>query len=327
MISRRQILIALGATSISAPLPSFAQQQGKVWRIGFLGAASASGYVKEVDAIRAGLRDLGYVENKNLVIEFRWSESDPERLKAMAAELVALKVDAIITHGALGARAAAQATKTIPIVIADGPDPVALGFAASLARPGGNLTGSTSFQSEIAAKRFELLKEVVPRIKRVALLFNPLNPANAVILPEIDAAAKQMKVELHQFSAKGPEEFSGAFAAMTKKRVEAAVIGEDPLLNANVGVIAALAVTHRLPTSGLTTFADAGGLLGYGANRQVVYGRAAYFIDKILKGAKPGDIPIERATRFDLIINLKTAKTLGIKIPQQVLQRADRVIE
>ncbi len=327
MISRRQLLIALGASSLAAPFGSLAQPQSRVWRIGFLGAASASGYVKEVDAIRAGLRDLGYVENKNIVIEFRWAESNPERLKAMAAELVALKPDVIITHAVLGTRAVAQVTRTIPIVIADGPDPVAMGFAASLARPGGNITGSTSFQTEIAAKRFELLKETVPRIKRVALLVNPLNPGNAVILPAMEAAAKQMKVELHQFSAQGPEELAGAFAAMTKKRVEAAVIGEDPLLNSSIGVIAALAATHRLPTSGITTFPDAGGLLGYGANRPVVYGRAAYFVDKILKGAKPGDIPIERTTRFDLVINLKTAKALGIKIPQQVLQRADRVIE
>jgi putative ABC transport system substrate-binding protein len=170
-----------------------------------------------------------------------------------------------------------------------------------------------------------LLKEVVPRIKRVAFLFNPLGVNNYSQVAE--AAAKQTKLELHQFLVKGTDELSGAFVAMTKKRVDAAVIGEDPLFNANVGVIAALAATHRLPTCGITSFADAGGLLGYGANRMVVYGRAAYFIDKILKGTKPGDIPIERASRFELIINLKTAKTLGIKIPQQVLQRADRVVD
>jgi putative ABC transport system substrate-binding protein len=327
MNNRRKIILAFGASALASPLSLFAQPATKVWRIGFLGAASASGYVKEVEAIRARLRDLGYVENKNIVIEFRWAENDPERLKAMAAELIALKPDVIITHAVLGTRAVAQETKTIPIVIADGPDPVAMGFAASLARPGGNITGSTSFQTEITAKRFELLTEMAPRIKRVALLFNPLNPGFAIIRPAMEAAAKQVKVELHQFSAKGPDEFPAAFAAMAKKRVDAAVIAEDPLFNANIGAIAALAASHRLPASGITTLADAGGLLGYGANRQVVYGRAAYFIDKILKGAKPGDIPFERATKFDLIINLKTAKTLGIKIPQQVLQRADRVIE
>jgi putative ABC transport system substrate-binding protein len=308
-------------------LGSFAQQQRKIWRIGFLGTASASGYVKEIDAIRAGLRDLGYVEGRNIVIEYRWAESNPERLKEMAAELVALKVDVIITHSFPGARTAGQATTTIPIVMADGPDPVATGLVASLARPGGNITGSTAFQTELTAKRLELLKEVVPRLKRVSVLFNPLNPFSAVVLREMETPAKAMKLELHEFAVRSPEELPGAFTAMAKKRVEAAVIGEDPLFNSNPGVIAALAVTHRLPASGLTIFADAGGLLGYGANRPLLYGRAASFVDKILKGAKPGDLPIERATKFDLIVNLKTAKALGIKIPQQVLQRADRVIE
>jgi putative ABC transport system substrate-binding protein len=327
VIARRQLLIALGAGALVTPLSSLAQQKGKVWRIGFLGVASASGYVKEIDAIRAGLRDLGYVEGKNIVIEYRWAENSPERLKEMAAELVALKVDVIITHATPGPRAVLQESKTIPIVRADGADPVALGLAASLARPGGSVTGSTGFQLELAAKRLELLKEVVPRVKRVAVLLNGLNPGNAGIFREMEAAAKTMKVELQQFAVRAIEEFPGAFAAMSKQRVDAAVIGEDPLLNSNPGVIAALAATHRLPAIGLTTFPDAGGLLGYSANRPLLYGRAASFVDKILKGAKPGDIPFERATKFDLIVNLKTAKTLGIKIPQQLLQRADKVIE
>ena len=325
MNNRRKIIFALGATALASPLTTYAQT--KVWRIGFLGTATAAGYVKEIDAIRAGLRDLGYVENKNIVIEFRWAENDPERLKAMAAELVALKVDVIITHALLGARTAADATKTIPIVIADGPDPVVAGLVASLARPGGNITGSTGFQTELAAKRIELLKEVLPRIKRASVLANPQNSSTQVYLREMETAAKALKLELHEFGVKTVEEFPGAFAAMVKKRVEAVVLAEDPLLNSNLGIIAALAATHRLPSIGITTLPDAGGLLGYGANRPLLYGRAANFVDKILKGTKPGDIPIERATRFDPIINLKTAKTLGIKIPQQVLQRADRAIE
>jgi putative ABC transport system substrate-binding protein len=324
---RRELLLALGAAALASPLTPHAQPQTKVWRIGFLGTASAAGYVKEIEAIRAGLRDLGYVEGKNISIEFRWADSNTERLKEMAAELVALKVDVIITHAILGARIAGQATKTIPIVIADVSDPVAAGLVASLARPGGNITGSTSFQIEIVGKRLELLKEVMPRLKRVSFLFNALNPNNADVYREMQTAARIMKVELHQFEVRAIEEFPGAFTAMAKKRVEAVVIDEDPLLNSNVGVIAALAAPHRLSACGLTTFPDAGGLLGYGANRPLVYGRAANFVDKILKGAKPGDLPIERATRFEIIINLKTAKTLGIKIPQQLLQRADRVIE
>lgn len=327
MNNRRKLIVAVSAGALTAPFAAFAQPQSKVWRIGFLGTATAAGYVKEIDAIRAGLRDLGYVEGRNIAIEFRWAESDPERLKAMAAELVALKVDVIITHSFPGASAAAQATTTIPIVIADGPDPVAAGLVASLARPGGNITGSTGFQTELAAKRLELLKDVAPRIKRVAVLANPQNNNMRVYVQAMATAAKTLKLELHEFGVKAVEDFPGAFAAMVKKRVEAVVLAETPLLNANVGVIAALATTHRLPSIGLTILPDAGGLLGYGANRPLLYGRAANFVDKILKGTKPGDIPIERATRFELVINLKSAKTLGIKIPQQLLQRADRVIE
>jgi putative ABC transport system substrate-binding protein len=326
MKRRRRFMLA-SAALFAAPVTTFAQAQGRVWRVGFLGIASASGYVREIDAIRAGLRELGYAEGRNIVIEYRWAESDPERLRAMAAELVALKVDVIITHAFPGVRAAVQATTTIPIVIADGPDPVAAGFVASLARPGGNVTGSTGFQTELAAKRLELLKEVVPRLRRVSVLSNALNANQAVYFREMETTAKAMNVELIKFEVRTLEDLPDALAAMAKQRVEAAVINEDPLLNSNAGVIAALAATHRLPAVGLTTFADAGGLLGYGANRPLLYGRAANFVDKILKGAKPGDIPIERATKFDLIVNLRAAKTLGVKIPRQLLQRADRVIE
>jgi len=325
-MNRRNTLLALLAL-FTAPLASFAQQQGKVWRIGFLGVTSASGYASELEAIRGRFRDLGYAEGRNIVIEYRWAEGNPERFKEMAAELVAGKVDVIITHSTSGARTAAQATKTIPIVIADATDPVAAGLVASHARPGGNITGSTSFQPENSGKRLEFLKEVMPRLKSVAVLFYVPNPYNEVFFREMELAAKQMKVELHQFTIKGIEELPSAFAAMAKKRVEAAVIGEVPLLNTNGGAIAALAIAHRLPASGYTNFARDGGLLGYGANRPLVYARAANFVDKILKGAKPGDLPIERATKFDLIVNLKTAKALGVNIPPQLLLRADKVIE
>ena len=325
MITRRNFAAALGASLLTAPLGVRAQD--KVWRIGFLGTASASGYVREIDAIRAELRKLGYVEGRNIHIEFRWAESDPARLKEMAAELVALKVDAIITHSTLGVRAAANATKTIPIVIADAPDPVALGFVASLARPGGNITGSTAFQTELAAKRLEILKEVIPRVKRVSVLISALNDRIGIVIDAMQAAAKSMQIELAQFPVKSSADFPDAFAAMAKKRFEAVVISEDPLLNSNVNVMAALSATHRLPGVGLTTFAEAGGLLGYGANRPLLYARSALFVDKILKGAKPGDLPIDRATKFDLVVNVKTAKALRVTIPQLLLQRADKVIE
>ena len=327
MITRRRLVIALGAGALAAPLAPFAQPQAKVRRIGFLGIASASGYVKEIDAIRARLRDLGWVEGRNIVIEYRWAENNSGRLKEMAAELVALKVEVIITHAVPGPRAALEATKTIPIVIADGPDPVTSGLVASLARPGGNVTGSTGFQLELVAKRLELLKEAVPHLKRVSVIFNASNPNNALNFEKMEAAAKAMKLELSKFVVLTLEEIPGAFSAMAKQKFEAAVIGEDPLLNANAGAVAALAATHRLPAIGFTTFAEAGGLLGYSANRPLLYGRAAYFVDKILKGAKPGDLPIERATKFDLIVNLKAAKALGVRIPPDLLKRADEVIE
>ena len=327
MNRRRKFISALGAGLLAAPLCLHAQQTGKIWRIGFLGAASAAGYVKETDAIRAGLRDLGYVEGRNVIIEYRWAENNPDRLKELAAELVALKPDAIITHAIPATRILAQATSTIPIVMADGQDPVVAGLVASLARPGGNITGSTSFQSEIAGKRLELLTEVVPRLKRVSIIYNLRNPNSAVPLRELDVAAKRMKVELLQFGLNVFEELPGTFNAMAKARVEAVVVGEDPLFNSNAGAIAALALANHLPASGFTNFADAGGLLGYGANRPLVYGRAAYFVDKIFRGAKPGDLPIERATTLELIVNLKIEKMLSIKIPQELLQRADRVIQ
>ena len=333
MRARRRFVAAIGAGALAplsslAPLAVLAQQQAsKVARIGWLGTASAAGYLREMDAIRASLRELGYVEGRNIVIEYRWAEGNPERLKAMAAELVALKLDVIITHAITGPRALGQATKTIPIVIADSADPVAAGLVASLARPGGNITGSTSFQTEIHAKRLELLKEALPRITRVAVLCDPSNPPFVTNLKSLEAAAKTTNVELHQFPVRESGDFPGAFSAMAKTKVDAAVIVEDPLLNANLVVIAGLAALQRIPTVGTTNFAVDGGLLGYGANRAVVFGRAAYFVDRILKGTKPGDLPIERTTRFEFIDNMKTAKALGIKIPNSILVQATKVIE
>jgi putative ABC transport system substrate-binding protein len=260
------------------------------------------------------------------VIEYRWAEGNPGRLKDLAAEFVALNVDAIITHALPGTRAAAEATKSIPIVIADAIDPVAAGLVASHSKPGGNITGSTSFQPENSAKRLELLKEVRPRLKRAAVLLNA-RALNDVYLREMEPAAKRMDLELLQFRFNAAEELAAAFAAMAASRVEATVIGEDPLLNTHAGAVAALALAHRLPTSGFTNFADAGGLLGYGSNRVLVYARAADFVDKILKGAYPGDLPIERASRFELIVNRRTARALDVRLPPQLLQRADRVID
>jgi len=325
--NRRKLLVALGAGALAAPLTSFAQQKGKVWRVGFLGAVTASGIAGRVEALRAGLRDLGYVEGKNLVIEFRWAEEKYERLPELAAELVRLKVDVIVTHG-VGILAAKSATTTISIVMATSADPVALGFVASLARPGGNVTGMASFGPEGNAKRLELLKDAFPRTRQVAILFNPGNPNYIrIVFPAMEAAAKSLKLELHQFGVKGPGDIDSAFAVMAKRRVDAVVTTEDTVFIVNAGAIAKLAAKMRLPSAGPIEFAEAGGLMAYGVNRRELFRRAAYFVDRILKGAKPADLPVEQPTRFETVVNLKTAKALGITIPQSFLLRTDRVIE
>ena len=328
MNNRRKLLVALGAGALVTPLASFAQQPpARMHRIGFLGSTSAAGIGIRLEAFRAGLRDLGYIEGKNLVIEFRWAEGKYDRLPELAAELVRLNVDLIVTAATPGVRAAKQATTTIPIVMANVGDPVASGLVASLARPGGNITGSTFFQPELVAKRIELFKEAMPRITQVAYLMNPDNTAATLNLRAMEITAKSLKVGLQPFPVRGPNDFDGAFAAMAKKRVDAVVINEEPMLMANLSAIADLAIKRRLLSAGGKEFAEAGGLLGYGVDQPEIYRRAAYFIDRILKGTKPGDLPVERATRFELIINLKTAKALGIKIPQTLLQRADKLIE
>jgi putative ABC transport system substrate-binding protein len=325
-VRRRQLVLAAAALLIS-PRARAQQQAAKVRRIGFLGIAFASGYVRELDWIRAGLRDLGYVEGKSLVIEYRWADGSPERLRDMAAEFVALKVDAILTHATAGAIAAARVTSTIPIVMADGGDPVAAGLAASLARPNGNVTGSFSFIAEEVGKRLQLLMEIVPRIKRVAFLASSVDAAIVAKRKALQAAAVSLQVEMLEFPVRDAAGLTEAFNAMDAARIDAVVVNNEPLLNSHAGTIAGLAAVKRLPTVGYASFADAGGLLAYGANRPALYGRAGYFLDRIFKGAKPGDIPFERAAKFDLIANLKTARALGLTIPQPFLLRLDRVIE
>jgi putative ABC transport system substrate-binding protein len=324
-MKRRECLAVLAALAI--PLRALSQQ-GKMYRIGFLGTSFAAGYVREIEWIRGGLAKLGYVEGRNLAIDYRWAESKPARLKALAAELVALKPDVIVTHSIPGAQAASEATKTIPIVMADGADAIAAGLAVSLARPGGNVTGSMSFVPEESGKRLQLLKEGLPRLKRAAFLHSTLNPKTFTqILKAIHDAAASMQLELQDFVVREPSEIPGAFEAMASARMEGVVVANEPLLNSQAGVIAALAISKRLPSVGYVSFADQGGLIAYGANRAALYGRAGHFVDLILKGARPGDIPIERATRFDLIVNRKTARLLGIALPDSMLLRVDRVIE
>ena len=304
---------------------SFAQPQGKMRRVGFLGVASASSLAVQVDAFRTGLRELGYVEGRNLALEFRWAEGRLDRLAELAAELVRLKVDVIVTHQHSGANAAKRATATIPIVVAVVGDAVDSGLAASLARPGGNLTGSSFFSRELNAKRLELLKETVPRMRRVAVLLN--SDVSASALPAMEEAAASLKLELYQFGVRSPAELESAFLAMERQRVEAIAIVESAMMIANAEAAAKLAARHRLPSIGFVEVVESGGLIAYGVNFPNMYRRAAVFVDKILKGANPADLPIERATTFELVINMKTAKAIGITIPQSILVRADRVIE
>jgi putative ABC transport system substrate-binding protein len=305
------------------------QPPAPIARIGFLGvaAASAPASVARVAALRTGLRDLGYVEGKNLTIDFRWAEGKHGRLPELAAELVRLKVDVIIAQGTPGASAAKQATTTIPIVVPIVADPVSTGLVASLARPGGNVTGLTWFSHEVSAKRLELLRDALPRTKRVAVLINPDNPSNAPILRAMELAAGSLKLEIPQFGARGPGELEGVFATMVAKRVDALTIIDDAMLIGNARAIATLAVRNRLPLIAFTEVVEAGGLMGYGASFPGMFQHAATYVDKILRGARPGDLPVERATKFELMINLKTARTLGLTLPPAFLQRADQLIE
>jgi putative ABC transport system substrate-binding protein len=328
--TRREFLIASGAglCALAAPLDLLAQKEpARVARIGFLGAASASSWASRIEALRAGLRDLGYVEGKNLVIEFRWAEGKYDRLPDLAAELVRLKVDVLLTHGTPGSRAAKQATTAIPIVMVLVGDPVATGLVASLARPGGNITGSTFFNRELAAKRLELVKECFPRIRRIAQLENLDNPTSGLGPQGMELTARSLNVELQQFGVRGPKDFENAFTAMARDRIEAVAVDEEGMLNSNLGLIADLATKQRLPSTGSALFADAGGLIGYGINNPELYRRASYFVDKILKGAKPAELPIERPTKFEVVLNMRTAKAVGIKFPKTIIVRADRVIE
>ncbi len=320
------LIFALGV--LAAPLGADAQQRAIVARIGVLGLPTASVYATRIEAFRRGLQELGYVEGQNIAIEYRWAEGRYERLPGLAAELVRLSVDVIVTHGTQAARAVKQATTTIPIVMATSGDPVGAGLIASLARPGGNITGSTTLSPEINAKRLELLKEAIPRIRRVAALMNPANPANEVAFGQMELAARSLGIEVRRALVRRGDELDSTFLALVKARTDALVIaGDDATLFAQARRIAELAAKSRLPTAAPLTYVQAGSLLCYGVNLVDLWRRAAIFVDKILKGAKPADLPVEQPTRFELVINLKTTKALGLTVQRSVLVRADRVIQ
>jgi putative ABC transport system substrate-binding protein len=311
------VLLALGVIAE-------AQQPENVPRIGYLGGSGTS----RIDAFRQGLRELGYVEGKNIVIESRlFTEGKTDRLAALAAELVRFKVDVIVTSGSNPTRAAKEATATIPIVMAQDPDPVGNGFVASLARPGGNITGLSNLGPELSGKRLELLKEVIPRLTRVAVFGTSTFPGNAQILKETELAATALKVQLQYLDVLSPKDIETAFRRASKGRAEAVLVLAGPVFTSQRPQLAELAVKSRLPAIYYATeFVEDGGLMTYGANRSDLARRAATYVDKILKGAKPADLPVEQPIKFEFVINLKAAKQIGLTIPPNVLARADKVI-
>jgi putative tryptophan/tyrosine transport system substrate-binding protein len=329
-MKRREFVGAVGLAAAAAIWPRAGRAQSssaRIPRIGFLGLPSADSLPKRTEAFRAGLRDLGYHEGQDLIVEYRWADSKYDRLPALLAELIALKVDLIVTHGTPGVMAAKQATSTIPVVIAVVGDAVASGLVASLARPGGNVTGLTFFQPELNAKRLELLKETVPDLMDIGVLLNPGNQMNEPVLPQVAQVAQSLGIELHQFNARQPGEFEAAFADMKARQVRAFVVFDDAMLLANAKSIAALALRNGLYSCGFLDYAAAGGLMAYGVDFPDMFRRAATYVDKILKGIKPADLPVEQATRFATVLNLATARGLGLAVPPSLLVRADEVIE
>jgi len=329
MIRGVALVAVLAVSLLAAPLAADAQQAGKMPRIGWLGVESPSDRPALLDAFRQRLGELGWVEGQSIVIDYRYAEGRIDRLPDLAAELVRLKVDLIVSFGTQGVTAAKNATKTIPIVMIAVRDPVGTGLIASLAHPGGNVTGGSGTAGlEMFAKQLELLKETVPKIGRVAILSNPANAYHRLAIREVNVAARSLGVQLQLLEARGPNEFDGAFAAMAKERVRALLVLSDVMLNAHRTRLADLAARSRLPAAySVRESVEAGGLMSYGPSFLDLFRRAATYVDKILKGAKPAELPVELPTKFELVINMKTAKALGLTIPQSVLLRADHVIE
>ena len=328
-MDRRTFLFVFSLGALSAPLAADAPPTGKVYRIGYLGMGSATVSPPFVEAFREGLRELGLVEGQNIVIDYRFAEGRFDRLPELAAELVLLRVDVIMAGPTPPAMAAKNATGTIPIVMAGVGDPVELGLIASLARPGANVTGlSFSVGMDIFGKGLELLREAVPKFRRVAILSNPGNPSHALAITNVKAAAGSFGVQLQLLEAREPNQFDGAFAAMAKERVDALLVVADGMFILHRARLADLAAKNRVPSMhGVRENVEAGGLMSYGPSTVAAWRRAAFFVDRILKGAKPADLPVEQPTKFELVVNLKTAKTLGLTIPPSLLARADEVIE
>jgi putative ABC transport system substrate-binding protein len=325
---RREFIAGLGGTAVW-PLAAIAQQPSRKVRIGVLLPGTPASYSPRINAFLEGLRGLGYEEGKTVTFEWRWWNDQVERLPELAAELVSLDVQAIVTAGTPAAKALKNATRSIPIIMAVIGDPVAAGLVDSLAHPGGNVTGFSILASDLSGKRLELLKEVVPGLFSVGVILNPANPQPKIELKEVEAAARALGVQIHPIQISAESSLQNSFESISRDRsVQAVIVLTDALLYNHRKQIATLAAAHRLPTMYFfREFVAAGGLMSYGPSDTDLFRRAASYVDKVLRGAKPGDLPIEQPTKFELVINLKTAKALDLNIPPQVLARADEVIE
>ena len=326
-MTKTNLVCLLGTFLLTNVSVAQAQQPNKVIRVGLLGGASAANLPARIEAFRQGLREYGYIEGKHVVIEYRWAEGKIDRLPTLAAELVSLKVDVIVTAGGTSTRVAKDATSTIPIVMLQDNDPVGNGFVDSLARPGGNITGLATLAPELSGKRLELLKEIVPRLARVAVFGTSNNPGNEQSLKETKLAANEFKVKLQYLDILDGKDIEPAFRAASKDRAEALIVLVSNPLNLQRTEVVALAAKNRLTaTYPFLEFVEAGGLMTYGVNFADLFRRAAMYVDKILRGAKPADLPVEQPKKFEFIINLKAAKQIGLTIPPNVLARADRMI-
>jgi putative ABC transport system substrate-binding protein len=329
-MDRRRFLLTSLAGALAAPLVVEAQQAGRVWRIGFLGSGAATGWGRlGIEAIRLGLKDHGYVEGQNIRIEYRWAENRYDRIPELAAELVRLHPDVIITYGTPSTLALKRATSTIPIVMSIIGNPVENGAVASLARPGGNITGSSFFSDEVTAKRLDILKTAYPAVVRVGVLSSSRNVASLGARRAMDSMAQSLNVQLQRLDVRNPEELDAALTGAAKAQTDGVVLADEQVISTGDAPrrIAEFALKNRLPSIGPADYARAGGLIGYGVSWPEVVRGSMAFVDKILKGASPADLPIQQATRFETVINLKTAKALGLTIPPSLLARADQVIE
>jgi len=326
-MDRRTFIASMVGAVLSAPLGVQAQQAGKIYRVGFLWDSPAV-WPHALEGFRQGLRDLGWAEGRNIVVEYRWAEGRFDRLPGLAEELVRLKVDVIVAPTSIYAGAAKRATSTIPIVFASHADPIGSGHVASLARPGANATGLTIIMSETMAKSLELLKATIPGLTRVAVIWDPATPSHVPGLKAVEAVGRTLGVRLQALAVRSATEFDSAFSSIVQERAGAVLVLSTPVFMGEAKRLAELALTHKLPTMfGPREHVEAGGLLSYGPDRADLYRRAAAYVDKILKGANPADLPVQQATKFELVINLKTAKALGLTIPQSVLLRADQIID